>query len=1266
MLKRILHWGWRLFELVVLVLLLLFILVQGLVYFFQSYPQKSSALIQQYLGIELSYQQANIQQNWFGFEVSATQLKVQRQGVHFQAEQLAFDIDLHQLFLPGLFIGDSLTLRNAQLTIPTFYHQQSAQNADIVSRLPQKLWREMNIANFDITSKIQPADKQPLVPVTLSFQQIQSRLGVKWLLNGDLSLYLAANKQNPVARISFQGDLNASEAGLISDGQFSWQFRQPLDLQWIQPLLTKAQKVIFPIGQVAADGEARVKDRKLEALTTLVHLQQLQWPKIQQDQVLPKSLAVQVQWLQDRTHHILLENLRIDNHYIGHKGLAVVAFGPDAFQFKMSTFNSAPFEPILQKALQVYLKVPAKILAKQPPHVDIESIEFSLNRQIWNIDSFHLQINQLSLPPLMDYPGVEMKQVLLQKLGQQYQLKVVKPIVIQYPQMFEKPLALSLQEDIQFAWKEQGQQFSLPSTQFKVNGIPFQLSWQSKGMLVKEAVLSASPQNLQQVKALLPYPLMPKELQQWLKESLVAGEQVQLETKLSGNLKQFPFKDGGGQFNATANIHNTTLKFQHDWPALTDFTAHLNFQPYDLTITTPVAKLMGLQASKVKVVIANLGQEDIAVDIQGRVEGDAAEAQQFLLSSPLAKKIGLDGFLQQDAQLSGKVGVDLKKIWVPINGFAKRETDVQAVVSFNQVDLTLYKQLALKDIEGKLTIHNKEVKASNLVGTLTEVPFSAKIETDSKQNQIIIFAKGALEMPKASQVVAGYLNWQHQVTVPYDKRPFKMKTQIGFDKFHSRLPAPLDQSFFSTGPAVVYFEKQKADGKLDFQLGKKLKAKGSFKFQKEEGGNNPELIQALFIAIGEQALPKDLEEVKGIQFKGRFEQLDVDGWLQQWSEVKSLIPASERQQNWPITFAPSELSFNTVQFKAHPYHNIQLTLQSLPDQSQVFKLGNMNEVDIQGLKKEGKWFLQANKLHIQLPEDTRPAKNSQIAQSCQPPLTAQEPLTLSPVHFEGQDIQWGKRRFEQFDFNIEPTQTALLLKGLNFRYGKAHGTGSYQWRYASQESHLKIAIHSKSVTDFSRMLDVEKGIKGKKATLDFEGNWTGGPHCFSLGTVQGQLYARFDDGIIKDVEPGVVRLLGLLSINSIIRRLSLDLSDVTSEGLAYSVIKTKGMIEKGTLKLKDFRLEAPSVRAKLWGQIDLIHKKFNLNADVTPAVGSSLATIAAFVGAVNPITVIIGFTLLKNIPEINEDLITYQYKISGDWDKPIIKTRSAGVQVFHN
>ena len=224
----------------------------------------------------------------------------------------------------------------------------------------------------------------------------------------------------------------------------------------------------------------------------------------------------------------------------------------------------------------------------------------------------------------------------------------------------------------------------------------------------------------------------------------------------------------------------------------------------------------------------------------------------------------------------------------------------------------------------------------------------------------------------------------------------------------------------------------------------------------------------------------------------------------------------------------------------------------------------------------------------------------------------------------------------------------------------------YQWQYGAQKSELKIVIHSKRVKDFSRMLDIEKGITGKKAVLNLKANWRGGPSCFDLRSVRGDLDVRYDDGVIKDVEPGIARVLGLLSINSIVRRLSLNLSDVTDKGLAYSIIEGKGKIEKGTLKLKELKLEAPSVRGKVWGRVDLIHKKLDLKADVTPAVGSSLATIGALVGAVNPITAILTFTLLKNIPQINEDLITYQYTVRGDWEKPIIKERSAGVQLIHN
>ena len=1263
MFKPILHWGWRLLELALLVVVAVYLLLQGGVYFVQLYPQQSSALIQQYLGVHLTYEQLEVEQHWSGFEVTAKQLDVVYQNTHFQAKEIGFDVDLYQLAMPGLFLGHHLSLHNAHLKVSTISIQTHKQNVSSALQLPTKFWRQMTVTHFNVSTHLQQQNHTSPIPVRIYIPQMQSRLGVRWLVNGEVAFYLF-DEQSLLAGLSFQSHFNVNELGFLSEGHVNWQFYQPLDLKTLHALLSKEHRLILPLGQMAFDGKLKVEAGQLKSLIAQLHLQELRWPEIQQDQILPKSLAVQINWLSAQKQRLILEHLRIDNRYVGHQNLAEVLLTDEYIKFKMSQFNASPFNALLAKALQVYFKVPQKALKKQSPHIDIDAIELALNRNSGAVSSLFLHLNQLALPPLLDYPGVNLLQATLQKEGQNYQLRVAKPIVIDYEKVFENPLMLSLQKTVSFNWDRQKQTLSIPLMSFTVNQIPFQFQWHSTGLKVKQAVLSASPQKLQQVKALLPYPLMPDALQKWLKDSLVSGENIQVKAQLSGDLTQFPFKKGGGQFRATAAIQNTTLKFQPDWPAIQNFNAYLDFQPYDLTITTPAAKLMDLQASKVKVKIANLAQKDIAVDIQAQVQGKAEVAQQFLLQSPLAKQIGLVDFLQKDAQLSGQVAVRLNKIWIPVNGFVKKDPDVQVEVDFKKTNLTLYQRLPLKHIEGTLYIHNQQIKAPHLKGRLTGVPFSIKVETDHKQKQMTIDAKGGVEMPKHSQIVSGSLQWQSQFLIPYNEKPFQVKAKINFDKFYSKLPLPLDQAFFSTGPVTVDFKKQSNEGSFHFQFGQNLSAKGYLNIKKAQDNFYVTEIEKLFVSIGKQSLLDVPDDLKGIQFKGEIEKLDMDAWLKHWSEIKSWLPPLRPSKEFQLTFAPSELNIHQVQFKQHIYHDLRLALQNLPNQNRVFKLTNPRNLDIQGVKKQDKWFVQANKIHIQLPEFSNSEEMVPLDPACLPPIAAQKSLNLPMVHFEGKDIWWGKWQFEYLQFNIESSPQALQLKNLEFGYGEARGTGQYQWQYDDQISQFKINIISKNVKDLSHMLDIEKGVTGKKAKIKLFGSWQGGPQCFDLRTVTGRLKARLDDGVIKDVEPGFARLLGLLSINSIIKRLSLDLSDVTSKGLAYSIIQTDAKVEKGQLKLKNLQFKAPSVQAKLWGRVDLVHKKYHLKADVTPAVGSSLATIAAIVGAVNPVTAILTFTLLKNIPQINEDLVTYQYKIHSSWDNPIIEPRNVEVETF--
>ncbi|MBF6059153.1 AsmA-like C-terminal region-containing protein, partial [Thiomicrorhabdus heinhorstiae] len=68
-------------------------------------------------------------------------------------------------------------------------------------------------------------------------------------------------------------------------------------------------------------------------------------------------------------------------------------------------------------------------------------------------------------------------------------------------------------------------------------------------------------------------------------------------------------------------------------------------------------------------------------------------------------------------------------------------------------------------------------------------------------------------------------------------------------------------------------------------------------------------------------------------------------------------------------------------------------------------------------------------------------------------------------------------------------------------------------------------------------------------------------------------------------------------------------------------------------------------------------KQFALKADVTPALGSSLTALSAITGIASPFTALAVYALMKVIPDINEDLISYYYDVTGPWDAPVVKER---------
>jgi uncharacterized protein YhdP len=133
------------------------------------------------------------------------------------------------------------------------------------------------------------------------------------------------------------------------------------------------------------------------------------------------------------------------------------------------------------------------------------------------------------------------------------------------------------------------------------------------------------------------------------------------------------------------------------------------------------------------------------------------------------------------------------------------------------------------------------------------------------------------------------------------------------------------------------------------------------------------------------------------------------------------------------------------------------------------------------------------------------------------------------------------------------------------------------------------------------------------------------------------------------------RILSLLNIKSIAKRLSLNFSDVTNKGFTYEHIKTQVRLKNAVAKIEDFNLKALSGNIVLTGQSHITDKQYDLIAKVTPAISNAvpIATYLAGGGLIGLGVWAIDKTLFGG--DLINKAAVFKYKITGAWDKPIIK-----------
>jgi uncharacterized protein YhdP len=174
-------------------------------------------------------------------------------------------------------------------------------------------------------------------------------------------------------------------------------------------------------------------------------------------------------------------------------------------------------------------------------------------------------------------------------------------------------------------------------------------------------------------------------------------------------------------------------------------------------------------------------------------------------------------------------------------------------------------------------------------------------------------------------------------------------------------------------------------------------------------------------------------------------------------------------------------------------------------------------------------------------------------------------------------------------------------------------------------------------------------IKDGKASVIGMLSWPNSPFDFDSSALQGNFSLTATDGVVLEAKPGVARLFGLLTLQNLPRRLSLDFSDIFSKGFIFDRINAGVIVNNGILKSNRFSMEGPAAEVSIKGETNIIKETQNIHVVVNPRISDSLSLLSLAGG---PLAGAAAFIAQKILKDPLNKIMSDEYQIIGTWDDP--------------
>ncbi len=723
----------------------------------------------------------------------------------------------------------------------------------------------------------------------------------------------------------------------------------------------------------------------------------------------------------------------------------------------------------------------------------------------------------------------------------------------------------------------------------------------------------------------------------WLKRGIVSGRGYDGHLILKGDLSHFPFRDGSGQFIVTAKAADTKIDYAAGWPVIEHVDADMTFGA-GMKIEAKKGSILGARLSPVTLDLPDFEMPDETLFVKGVAQGPTGEFLKFIDKSPVAEQI--DGFTEgMKASGDGHLNLELD---IPLRHAF--DTRVRGDFRFQNNTLQPIDGLPpITQVNGLMRFTQNSISAEEISGRALGGP--VRVAVRSVDGKVNIRADGTAVMADASKFfgwplinhLTGSSPWRAVVDVR--KRDADVLVESDLQGVASPLPEPFNKVAGQKLPLRI--ERLKPNGGQDqyrITLGKVLEGLIARRSSGWERG-------VVVVGSTDLRLPD-----KGFALRIAQPRIDTDLW-------RSFLP----EGSVPAAKSSGGLSIDVVNVKTpklrllgRDFNQVDISLRPRDAGWQI----SLDTREAQGellWRGDGDGAVSGNfkRLTIDAADGGGDAADGGSKAKLINSLPAMS-LTVDDFHL-------GQKALGRLEVKARNVQGSWNLDTLNVQNPDGALKARAIWINAGQhKSWMDFELNAKDVGKLLERLGYHDAVRRGTAKMKGDLRWNGPLTTIDYASLSGHLLVNAEKGQFNKLEPGLGKLLGLISLQSLPRRLSLDFRDIFSEGLAFDKIEGKLDVQNGIMRTTEpLRINGPAAQIEMQGETDLKNETQDLAVVVRPDVGGLAAIGTATL--INPAlgaATLVANSVLKS--PLNR-LFSYNYRVTGSWSEPLVEKTGVSV-----